>query len=404
MEENGNFNKKSLFSFSKLNKFFIFPFLMPILMIISNLLLDYIENNEIKGIEFLSSLFISFSLIVGGFSYFIFLCVIKPEVNNKNNNKKSKTSLELKLIYNDVLNNKKKTKFLILLLMSLIFAISISFNHIFYEYKTINGNLFIIMFISILSKLILKTNIFFHQLFSIMLSLIGLSIAYIPKASSNPINIKNFFVNLYKIFDCLGYSLFLVLIKYLTLNYYISPYLCLLYIGIFTTIILIIIFIIYSIFFQEGLYFLINAFDFSNVENKLNFYGYSIISFILCGLIQILVFLIIFYFSPILYMVTEIIKSSLLWLIYVIKDSDTPLNIILCSIGNIILLLASLIYNEIIICNFWDLNINTKKFIEEREKEEKKLLNNIQNNGNINEDIDNRINEEDEDEDEEPKI
>jgi len=407
MKENGSFNKKSLFSFSKLNKFFIFPFLMPILMTIATLLLDYIEkNNEIKGIEFLSSLYISFSLILGGFSYFIFLWVIKPEVNNKINNKKSRTSLQLKLIYNDVLNNKKKTKFLILLLMSLIFAISISFNHIFYKYKTIDGSLFIIIFISIFSKFILKTNIFFHQLFSIMLSLIGLSIVCIPKALSNPINIENFFVNLYKIFDCLGYSLFLVLIKYLTLNYYISPYLCLLYIGIFTTIILIIIFIIYSIFFQNGLYYLINAFDFSNVENKLNFYGCSIISFILWGLIQILVFLIIFYFSPILYMVTEIIRSSLLWIAYIIIDGDTPLNIILCCIGNIILLLASLIYNEIIICNFCDLNINTKKFIEEREKEEKKLLNNIQNNENINEDFDNERNEEneDEDEDEEPKI
>ena len=120
--------------------------------------------------------------------------------------------------------------------MSTIFAVSISFNHIFYEYKTINNRLFIIVFISIISKFILKTEIFFHQLFSIMLSLIGLSIANIPTLLNIPINIEHLFVNLYMIFDCLGYSLFLVLIKYLTVNYYISPYLCLLYIGIFTTI------------------------------------------------------------------------------------------------------------------------------------------------------------------------
>ena len=64
-------------------------------------------------------------------------------------------------------------------------------------------------------------------------------------------------------------------------------------------------------------------------------------------------------------------NSSLLWIMYLIKYSDTPINIILGSIGNIILLFSSLVYNEIIICNFWDLNINTKKFIKEREKEEK---------------------------------
>ena len=161
--------------------------------------------------------------------------------------------------------------------MSTIFAISIFFNHIFYEYITINNRLFIIVFISIISKFILKTKIFFHQLFSIMLSLIGLSIANIPTLLNIPINIEHLFVNLYMIFDCLGYSLFLVLIKYLTVNYYISPYLCLLYIGIFTTIILVIIFMIYSAIFQGGLSYLKDAFDYSKVEDKSSFYAYSII-------------------------------------------------------------------------------------------------------------------------------
>ena len=283
--------------------------------------------------------------------------------------------------------------------MSLIFAISISFNHIFYSYITINGKLFVIIFISIFSKFILKTEIFFHQLFSIILSLIGLSIACIPSLLKIPLNIKNFFINLYMIFDCLGYSLFLVLIKHLTIKYYMQPYLCLLYIGIFTTIIIIIIFMIYSFCFKDGLSFLKDAFDYSNIEDKLKFYGCSIGCFIIYGLIQILTFLIIFYFSPILYMVTEIIKLSLLWLISVITNTDTLVNIILGSIGNIILIFASLVYNEIIICNFWDLNKNTKKYMEERAKEEKKLLNNPQNNDNINEGINNGRNEDDEDED-----
>jgi hypothetical protein len=351
MKENGKLNKKCLFSFSKLNKFFFFPFLMPILSAIANFLLDNIEENNknnIKNLEFLSSLFVSFSLIEGGCSYFIFLCVIKPNDINITNIKKSNSSL--KLIYNDGLKTNNKIKFGILLLMSTIFAIPISFNHIFHEYQTINNRLFIIVFISIISKFILKTKIFFHQIFSIMLSLIGLSITSIPTLLSIPINIEHLFVNLYMIFDCIGYSLFLVLIKYLTVNYYISPYLCLLFIGIFTTIILIIIFMIYSAIFHDGLSFLKDIFDYSKVEDKFSFYICSIIAFILFGSAQVLTFL--FYFSPILYMVSEIINSSLLWIIFGIQYGYSTTNIILCSIGNIILLFSSLVYNEILFVIF----------------------------------------------------
>ena len=156
---------------------------------------------------------------------------------------------------------------------------------------------------------------------------------------------------------------------------------------------------IYSCIFHDGLSFLKDAFDYSKVEEKFSFYACSIFFLILFGSVQVLTFLIIFYFSPILYMISEIINSSLLWIIFTIKYQRTTINIIFCSIGNIILLFSSLVYNEIIICNFWDLNINTKKFIEEREKEENKLLNNIQDNDNITDDIESGRNEEDEDDD-----
>jgi len=142
-----------------------------------------------------------------------------------------------------------------------------------------------------------------------------------------------------------------------------------------------------------------DAFDYSKVEDKSSFYTFSIIAFILFGSVQVLTFLIIFYFSPILYMVSEMIKSSLLWILFLIKDPDTYVNIILSSIGNIILLFSALVYNEIIICNFWELNINTKKSMEEREKEENKLLGNIQNNDSIDDGADSARNEVDEDDD-----
>ena len=64
-----------------------------------------------------------------------------------------------------------------------------------------------------------------------------------------------------------------------------------------------------------------------------------------------------------------------------------------------ILLFGILVYNEIIICNFWGLNYNTKKFIEQRQNIEKNLLNN--NEDNDDEDNINNENSEDGEEDDE---
>ena len=53
-----------------------------------------------------------------------------------------------------------------------------------------------------------------------------------------------------------------------------------------------------------------------------------------------------------------------------VLNGETTTNIILKSLGFSIVFFSSLIYNEIIICNFFGLNMNTKKCIEERQKEE----------------------------------
>ena len=52
-------------------------------------------------------------------------------------------------------------------------------------------------------------------------------------------------------------------------------------------------------------------------------------------------------------------------------------------IGYTIVLFSALIYNEIIILNFCGLSKNTKKFINERIKEEIKELNEISNDNDV---------------------
>ena len=69
-------------------------------------------------------------------------------------------------------------------------------------------------------------------------------------------------------------------------------------------------------------------------------------------------------------MVTDIISPMFLWIVQSIIKGEKLINAIFYSLGYLIVLFSSLIYNEIIICNFYDLNKDTKKCLEERQTEE----------------------------------
>ena len=100
-------------------------------------------------------------------------------------------------------------------------------------------------------------------------------------------------------------------------------------------------------------------------------------------------------------MVTDIISPFLFWFAIIIKYPEMrefP-KIILDPIGYVIVLFASLIYNEIIIFNFCKLNKKNKIFIIERLNEESKELKKTETElktGTFNSyDDDSTINEED---------
>ena len=73
-------------------------------------------------------------------------------------------------------------------------------------------------------------------------------------------------------------------------------------------------------------------------------------------------------------MVTDIISPMITWIINSIEESQDISTIVFKSLGYFVVLIGSLIYNEIIICNFCDFNKNTKKFFNKRENEESTLL------------------------------
>ena len=92
-------------------------------------------------------------------------------------------------------------------------------------------------------------------------------------------------------------------------------------------------------------------------------------------------------------MVTDIMTPFLLWIIK-INEEETLSNKIFKGLGYFIVLIASLLYNEIIICNFCSLNKYTKKCLDKRQKEELILMKRTESENSQNSDIDENNNNE----------
>ena len=379
MEENETKEEKEKICYcSKLNKYFLFPFFIPILSIIaSKILIHLINNYEFGNIDYFCSVYICSSLIFGGLSYFISL--IKSRKDNK------------KIIINENLNSSKnsitliyraqkidnKPVFKILLLISLLFTLNVFFGQVYaINYTVVDSRFYEILFICFLSKIILKNEIYLHQKFSIFISFIGFIFLFIPIAFI--ITRNDIIINIILIFNSLSYSLFLVLIKYITRNYFISPYACCLIVGIYSTIFLLIVLIIHSYIICGDLSNLINTFKITNFKNKAKFYGLLILSHIIYSSTQYLVYMTVFYFSPMLFIITQVIYPLLRYSTNMIEGQDYKIfDLIFNVAGYLILLFAILIYHETIILNFCKLNKDTKKYIDKRQKEEMENDNNV---------------------------
>ena len=91
-----------------------------------------------------------------------------------------------------------------------------------------------------------------------------------------------------------------------------------------------------------------------------------------------------FYFSPIFLFVPEVISPFLFWIVLTIEENEnTTLELVIYPIGYTIIIFSSLIYNEIIIFIFWELNTNTKTFVNQRMNEEIIEMNSLINDNDL---------------------
>ena len=251
---------KCLFSFGKLNKYFIIPFLCPIFCFLANYLLKLyisvhnlvikVENgendNNIMKKAYLISCSISFSYLGGGLLYFISYIRTNTEKSKKssgniNNNTVSASSISsnsssIEYIYNEPFIKINSFKIIcILFAFSLFLFLDMSCGLIIINELDFEKRFYFLIFLPIFSRIILKNELLRHQILSLFISFIGLILLFIALIIKNkeiPI-----VINILTCISSAGYSFFFVLIKQITYKYFISPYICLLYIGFFLLII-----------------------------------------------------------------------------------------------------------------------------------------------------------------------
>ena len=183
IEDNNKKNKKcGLFSFSSISKYAFLPFILPIFCMIADVLYFFIYNNdntnnyekEINTNYFLVDVLDPLSTILGGL--FLFIPSLREKMKVKKNvpinGKKSSSSSSIELIYNENIPNRNISKiFLYLFLISLFNYISIFIANIIedYEVNIFETRIYNCIFLPIFSKLILKENIYKHQILSLSL-------------------------------------------------------------------------------------------------------------------------------------------------------------------------------------------------------------------------------------------
>ena len=362
--------QKKYFSFAKINKYFIFPFISPIFIFIRELLLEYSKGKtsgirKILQYEFNDGLMHSSCILFYIFIYF----------RTKTEKTKEENDYYKKIANNNVYSKKiRENKFKIFFI---ILTIAIGYNNYISSKMLLKGKtifeirIYHIIFNTIFCKIILGYEIYRHQLLSLILILIGwvfISIPVFIKLTTDDI-----YYNVLFFFGAIFYPLYLVLLKYIIENYYISIYLDMFFIGVILLILSTVLTIINSTLVYSDFSDLINIFD--SAYNKIllffAFFSGTIVKFIFCIIIE--------NFSPNIFVLTNVISSIITWIYNVgfKKKPDTTSNIICLSIGYFTILISCFIYNEIIILNFFNLNENTNFNIKERNVNDRLLSENF---------------------------
>lgn len=377
-EDDPGQKKECPFSLNKMNKYYLLPFLVPIVCYCTKFCSDPLKNNrgKISNVNdvsnenlhtyvFLYQMINSTSIIFSGLLYFI--SIIRRQTDNKANigtlSERSNSS-----DYSFMAKKKpnRLLEYSIICFMSIIITLYNVLKGYGTGHKTLEKRLYFLFFFCLINIFLFKKPFYRHQKFSLSIAFVGMVIIFalffIYLNKSN----YDYIYDVLLFFGSFLYSLYLVLVKYMSENKGYSPFLLLFLIGIISTAATVVGFLILSHVRLGNINYVSNIF---HCRQDIfvcfgNLYGYIIGYFLINAVLQILIFLVCYYFSPEVFAISDIISPFLSCITNIAKGKEKiVVKIVFDIIGYIIITIGSFIYNEIIVCNFWDLNKNTWKSI-----------------------------------------
>jgi len=377
-EDDPGQKKECPFSLNKMNKYYLLPFLVPIVCYCTKFCSDPLKNNRgtISNVNnvsnenlhtyvFLYQMINSTSIIFSGLLYFI--SIIRRQTDNKANigtlSERSNSS-----DYSFMAKKKpnRLLEYSIICFMSIIITLYNVLKGYGTGHKTLEKRLYFLFFFCLINIFLFKKPFYRHQKFALAIAFVGMvmifALFFIYLDKSN----YDYIYDVLLFFGSFLYSLYLVLVKYMSENKGYSPFLLLFLIGIISTAATVVGFLILSHVRLGNINYVSNIF---HCRKDIfvcfgNLYDHIIGYFLINAVLQILIFLVCYYFSPEVFAISDIISPFLSCITNIAKGKEKfVVKMVFDIIGYIIITIGSFIYNEIIVCNFWDLNKNTWKSI-----------------------------------------
>ena len=376
-----NKEEKQLFSFGDYSKYHTFLFLVPLF----HMMCEYVQRNIIakskkkikdnqeekdlfKEYEFVYMAIFFTSKLLSGFLYILSNYLI----NNEKIHYELLKTKSFRIYHLNVNANNKCKIFLYLIIISFLEVIFKVENIISLTKKDlIEIKLGFTIFVPILSYIFLKAKYHRHHLVSTIIGLFGfifilLSLLYSKEEISLSFQLIHFFTSF-------PFSLSIIVIKYMFIHYFIGPFafqfldgiLCIVFSFIYIIIKCLIIVRDFDLFIKNlsHLYII-----FENIKMFLLFVLVIVLTFAYHAAKAVS----LYFFTPALLVMTDILSPVFSWIIDFIynkikgENDIDPRYAIFKSIGYIFLIIAYILFNEVIICHFWNLDYYTTKKIEER--------------------------------------
>ena len=358
----------ALISIGTINKKIIIPILGGLIKLVYRIMKDLNPKKEILNKNpFLVSIYISLGMTLSFIPYLILKYKSKKLIRNKNDYispiKAKKNKLILKYEYYDIYERTKWNKFK-LILISTIFDFSQTIIVCAFCIECVyNLWVFDIIFISLFSYLLLKSKLYKHQYFSMIIIVIlgfGLNIIeYFKKDVTNESKI-NIIEILAKFISEIFFSLNIVLNKLNMEKNFCTSYEICIWEGFINLILFVIIlFIINKIGISiSDIKYPDNFFEYFNRFDINDFILSLVVIFISCFYN---IFILVTYenFTPCHVLIILIINESY----YYVKINNNFLLNIIGFFLLLIMLFIFLVFIEIIEFNFFEFSINTKKNI-----------------------------------------